>query len=165
METIFCSFDQYPQAHKAVKALMEAGYPEEEMNAIIRMEEAKFHLEQDLDELKVDVTDELGSIEAKGMDRLIGGQQHLELEDIGKVYASGKLATIAAKTAADPDHGTGNLKDSLIELDVDLPLAKAYRQKIIDGGVLFFIRVQDEAMEEAVRILNENKAENVTMVP
>ncbi len=165
METIFCSFDQYPQAHEAVKALFEAGYPEKEMNAIIRVDEAKLNMDKNLDKLKIQVSDEIGRIEAEGLDLLIGGQRPLELEDIGKIYASGSLATIAAKTAADPDHGTGNLKDSLVELDVDLPLAKAFRQKIIDGGLLFFIRVQDDQTEKAVRILNENKAENVTMVP
>jgi hypothetical protein len=165
METIFCSFDQYPQAHNAVKALLGAGYPEKEMNAIIRMDEAKLNLEQDMEELKVKVTDKLGSIEAKGMARLIGGHQPLELEDIGEIYASGKLAAIAAKTAADPDHGTGNLKDSLVELDVDLPLAKAYRQKIIEKGVLFFIRVQDEETGKAIQLLTENKGKNITMVP
>jgi hypothetical protein len=165
MKTIFFSFDSYSQAHEAIKSLFDSDYPEKEMNVLIRADEAKLHMDKDLNKIKVEVTDELGEIEAKGLNRLVGGQRPLELEDIGKVYASGSLATIAAKTASDPDQGTGNLKDALIDLDVDPPFARTYRQKIIDGGVLFFIRVQDEKTDEAVSILTENKGGNLSMVP
>ncbi len=165
VRTVFGLFPSYEDARAAGDELRRKGFAEREMNAIAQSDVVKTSLKVNLSQINIaksednshSLTDEF----AFGLDRLLGGEHIVGLLDAGPVYAGGQLATLLAKTAALPGATDGGLQGALMDFDVPADVARSYVNGIKDGGVLFFVRTDDERAPEAAAVLRANKATNV----
>jgi L-alanine-DL-glutamate epimerase-like enolase superfamily enzyme len=162
MRTIFACFQNYEDASAAVEELLQKHFEEGKMNAIVQDYVAKGHMDVNLSKVDVAVTDKIGEKTARGLDQLIGGEKGVYIPDVGTVYAAGDTATIVAETAAKPGAADGGLKGALVDFRVPEDLAETYRAGIKGGGVLFWIRADDDRGSEAAEILRSHKAEHVS---
>ena len=157
MRTIFALFDNLENARAAVRELLAKGTDREAFNAILLEQVARDELDVNFRTVDVDVTDKVGAVTEFGLDRLLGGEQAVNIPRVGEVLAAGELATILAKTASDPDAAAGSLVRALEDFDVSKPLAKAYMEAIKAGSLLLFLRVEDEEVPEASAVLHANQ--------
>ena len=157
MKSIFASFASYEDAEQGVGALVEAGFDDESMNVIVREQMAKRRLDVNLHEVDVKKSDDVGDVAVQGLTQLLGGQQPVPLPGVGAVLAAGKTATNVAQSASASGAADEGLKEALVALNVPPEIAGDYRKTVDDGGVLFWIRVEDERAGAAANIL---RAEN-----
>ena len=150
MNVIFALFETYTDAENAVDELLDRDFDVGEMNAIVLEEVAKSHIDVDWDKLDVAVTDEIGERSVRGLTQLLGGQQPVMISGLEDIYAAGELATVLARTASAPNAEGRGLKAALVDFNVPEETAQIYRDGIDDGGLLFWIRV-DEDRGAAVR--------------
>jgi len=158
MESVFGLFTEYVKGKAAVEELLEAGFEQEEMNAVLDVEVVKNHLEVDMDRVDVAASEELEGIRA-GLDIMLGTEQPVAAPGVGEVYAAGQLATILVKTAAGPD--TADTEVALIDFNVSPPMAAAYTKGLVDGSLLFWIRVSDGKALQAAEILRDHGGAHV----
>ncbi|MGD8466476.1 MAG: hypothetical protein PVI09_21690 [Anaerolineae bacterium] len=155
MKTIFWLFEDYEQARTAVSVLLDKGLTEGNMNAIIGEEIAKRAMEINWEKAPVQVTDEVGRQTLQGLDRLLAGEQPVQLPGVGEVYAAGELATIVAKTASSTRGTDGGLRSALADFQVSSDKADAFRTGVMEGGLLFWVRVDDAKAPQALDVLQE----------
>jgi hypothetical protein len=158
MKTLFWLFEDYASAATAVDKLLDADFDEKSMNVILLEAIAKDEMDVDWGKAPVKKSDEIGDVSLEGMARLVGGQQAVDLPNVGRVYAAGELATILAKTAVDPRVADYGLRRALVDLAVPEEHAQAYAQGIERGGVLVWLRVEDERAPEADEVLAAESA-------
>jgi hypothetical protein len=158
MQSVFGLFADYENGKAAVEDLLEAGFEQEEMNAILDVEVAKNHLEVDLDRVDVTASEELDGTEG-GLDIVLGTERPVAAPGVGEVYAAGKLATILVKAAAAPD--TGDMESALIDFNVSPAVAAAYTDGLVEGSLLFWIRASDEKASQAAEILRDHGGAHV----
>ena len=158
MQSVFALFADYENGKVAVEDLLEAGFEQEEMNAILDAEVAKTHVEIDLDRVDIVKSDELDGTRA-GLDVMLGTEQPVGAPGVGDVYAAGELATILVKTASAPD--TGDMEVALIDFNVAPAMAAAYTEGLVDGGLLFWIRTSDERASEAAEMMRDRGGSHV----
>jgi len=160
MKTIFALFDSYLDAHEAVEALLGQGFNEKEMNAVALQEAAKQNMDMmgvDLKQVNVDKSDKLGAKTVGGLTQLFGGEQPVHVSDTGDLLAGGELATMLVTQAAATGTAAAPLMNVLQEYGVPQDVAEAFRSGVNEGGVLFWIRTEDERAPVASNAL---KAEN-----
>ena len=162
MKSIFAQFDNYEDAQKAVDALVEEGFDEASMNAIVREQMAKRRLDVNLHEVDVMKSDAVGADTARGLTRLLGGQQPVPLPGVGEVLAGGNLATNVAQAASASGATDVGLKEALAKMGVPEETAESYRAAVEGGGVLFWIRVEDERAAEAANLLRAENGRQVS---
>lgn len=155
MRTLFTLFDSYEEAKEAIQSLLEANFDEKAMNVIVREEIAKKKMEVNLHAVDVKKSDEVDGVTVEGMAQLLGGEQPVELPGVGAVLAAGELATNAARTASASAAADVGLKAALQELDVPRDVAERYRQGINEGGVLLWVRTEDERAPAAASALQK----------
>ena len=158
MNTLFVLFNTYDDLHEAVKMLIDAGFKESEMNLIISQSEAKLHTKIGSPTQGTDKTSRVGEQRLFGSERLLAGEQPVQLPDAGPVYAAGDMATILVK---DVKSATGTIRTGLAGalrgLNVSADDAHSYIQGILDGKALFWIRTEELQVPKAGYILNRNK--------
>ncbi len=103
----------------------------------------------------------MGEKTAHGLDALLAGQQALNLPDVEEVYAAGEMATILAKTAAAPGTSGEEFRAVLQEFGIPDELSGRYTEGITGGGLLFWIRSDDERAAKAADLLRENHGAHV----
>ena len=163
MKTVFGLFTNVDNAQRAVVQLFEQGYPQEQMNAIIQESVAKDYLGINKPEINIEKSARIGSRETRGLETLFGGHQSIVITDTGKVFAAGTIASTVAKTAVSrPD---GGLMIALKEFDIPENIAESYRNGIISGGVLFWIKTDDIRAGEIIVILDQQKAQHILSLP
>ena len=149
MKSVFALFMDYEDCRNAVDELLQAGFDEEEMNAMVDEKHAKERMEVNLERLDVQATDAVGD-RARGLDVLLGVEQPVVVPRLGSVYAAGEIGTMLAKAAK--ASGEGQVKEAMAEFGIPAARAEAYIQGIIDGGILFWVRTSDERAAEAAQI-------------
>jgi hypothetical protein len=100
MKTIFGFFDDYQQASQAIDKLLEKDFDLGEMNVIVLQSVAKNNMTGGLNRVKVEKTAEVDGVEVHGLERLLAGEQPVNISNLGQVYAGGDLATMLANTAS-----------------------------------------------------------------
>lgn len=161
MKTIFALFDGYSGAREAVDALLENDFDEEEMNALAMESTVKENMDVDLQEVNVQKTDEVGEQTVHGLAQLFGGEQPVHVGGSGELLAGGELATILVTQAASTGTDAGPLRSTLREFGVPQDVAQAYQAAIVDGGVLLWVRVEDERASAAASALREANGQQV----
>ena len=151
MKTIFGFFDDYQQASQAIDKLLEKDFDLGEMNVIVLQSVAKNNMTGGLNRVKVEKTAEVDGVEVHGLERLLAGEQPVNISNLGQVYAGGDLATMLANTAS----ANAGFKTALDDFDVPGVAAEAYRQGIMDNGLLFFLRTEDQRAAQAAMLLRE----------
>lgn len=154
MQTIFGLFTNYDAAKAAVDRILSAGVPETEMNAIVDTRLAKTAMSIS----RKTAAEEGGELE--GLDGFLAREEPASLPG-GEVYASGTLATTVAQTAANPDNRVPDLGASLSEIGISEEMAATYASGVESGGLLFWVRVDDEQASEVQKILREMAAMGV----
>jgi hypothetical protein len=161
VKTIFGLFVNFEDAEQAVDSLLEDDFVEEEMNVIVQEMVAKEELDVSLEKANVAVTEEVGEKTAHGLDAILAGQQTLRLPEVEDVYAAGEMATIMAKTAAAPGASAEEFRAVLHEFGVPDELSGRYTEGISGGGLLLWIRSNDDRAAKAADLLRENHGAHV----
>ncbi|MFP4163416.1 MAG: hypothetical protein ACLFVE_05505 [Chitinispirillaceae bacterium] len=161
MKSIFAVFSQIDRAREAVDELIDDGYKQEQMNSVVQEAVGKSFLDVNRQELKVEMTDALGGRRVRNLDALFGGQQGVFTPDAGRVLAAGPAATIMAKASAGTDTAAQGLEDALKTFAVPENTARTYQKKISSGGILFWMRVDDEKVYEAVSVIKNHQGSDV----
>lgn len=160
METIFGLIRDYDQGDAAVRALLEGGFEPDQINVVLLESIAKNGMEAGQNRIKVEKSEAHGEPGTHGLDGLLGGEQVVRVQDVGEIYAAGELATVLTKTASVPGTVNGGLRSALVEFNVSPETAEFFVKGVKAGGLLFFIRTQDEQIGEAAGILRDHKAEH-----
>lgn len=161
MKTFFGLIKDYNQGDAAVSELVQRGFDHKQINVVLLEHLAKNSMEAGLNSIKVDKSEELGQPGAHGLDGLLGGEQAVTIPDVGRVYAAGELANLLTNTASVPGEVDGGLKAALVDFSLSEEAAAFYQEGVKDGGLLFFIRTEDERAKEAAGILRAHNAEQV----
>lgn len=159
MNVIYALFDEYDDARAAVRALLDEDFDETEFNALVLAKIAKDHMDVDLSRAGTQVSEELGGKPAAGLDLQLAKHQPLPIPELGEVYASGELAMMLAQTAAEGD-GVAGLRSAL-EVFVPADNAQAFADGVDEGGLLLWVRTEDERGADAVRILRLHHGKHV----
>jgi hypothetical protein len=164
MKTIFGVFDSYRTAQAGVKDLGERGFDEKAINVITQ--EATVRNESGFNQrtAPVAVTGDAGDSSLHGLDRLVGGKQAVRVLGIGEVIKAGDLADVVVSTAIAPGEMGSSLVSTLHEFGVPPDKAVAYENGVMQGGVLLFVRTNDEQIPEAVQALESQNAREVYSV-
>lgn len=161
MKTIFALFDGYGGAREAVDALLANGFDEEEMNALAMESTVKENMDVDLKEVNVQKTDKVGEKTVHGLAQLFGGEQPVHVGGSGDLLAGGELATLLLTQAASTGTDAGPLRSTLQEFGVPQDLAADFRTAVVDGGVLVWVRVEDERASAAAGALRDANGRHV----
>jgi len=161
MKTYFGLIDEYDQGDAAVRELLESGFDLEKINVVLLESVAKNAMEGNLEQIKTKKSEEFGEPGTHGLDGLRGGEQAVQLPDAGPVYAAGELANLLTDTASVPGTTDGGLKAALTEFNLPRDAADFFVDGVKEGGLLFFIRTEDERANQAAGILRAHKAERV----
>ena len=164
MKTVFALFTEIDNAKEAVYRLLSLGFEEKQINAVIQETVAKDFLDIRRHEVTVEKTDALGSKEKSGLESLLGGRQAVKTPDCGNIYAAGESAAILAKTAAAFSEG-GGIKNALQDFDISSERAQFYRSGITRGGILLWIRTDDNRAGEIITTIEQYKAQRIISIP
>jgi hypothetical protein len=156
MEAIFGCFDNYEQARSAVELLIEHRFREETMNVLAADYVVRDRFRGSLDRVHT-MAKELGP----GLDRLMIGEQPLGTSDAGNVVAVGDEATTMAKSASLSESRLEGLTGALEDMGMPREIAADCVRIIKGGGVLFWLKADDERVPDGANILREHKARYV----
>jgi hypothetical protein len=148
MKTIFTMFESRDEAEAAVAELIDRHFDGAEMNAIVR--EPAIRTDSDADG---------GAADKTGLPWPMEGR-HAVMRDVGAVRVAGRIPAVTAGAAMQA-LPTQDLKDILAGLGVPEELAKFYGNGVLEGGLLFWVRVDDGRAAEATRILSSTRAEKL----
>ena len=162
MKTFFGVIQTYEQGDAAVQALQDDGFDSEQINVVLLENVARNSMAAGLNSIKVDKSEEHGQPGMHGLDGLIGGEQAVSIPDVGRVYAAGELANVLTNTASIPGAADGGLEAALVDFNLSPEAAQFFTEQVRDGGLLFFVRTEDERARAAADILRAHKAGQVT---
>lgn len=165
MRTIFALFEGYAEAREAVETLRERGLDVDEMNAIISAEVARSGMDVNLRTADVRASEELGERTLHGLDRLLATEQPVPLPPVGDVLAAGELANFVVAAAGRSGAAEGGFTAALIDFGVPGDAAEAYQRGVADGGLLFWMRTEDERAGEVREVVQEQGASRVGAYP
>ncbi len=164
MKSVFAVFSEVNKAKEAVEHLLRDGYKEEQMNSIVQETVAKNYLDVNRQEIKVEMTDALGGKRIRGLSALFGGQQAVFTSDTGRVYAAGPVATTIAGSSAGSGFANTGLEGSLERFALPKESAHIYQKSVAGGGLLFWIRVDDEKVYQAVSVIKDHQGASVVTI-
>lgn len=159
MSTVIGVFKQTEAAEKAVKALRDRGFGENEIS-IIAKDEGKT-MKRDME-----TSGELGGAEnisdgtawggaLGGIAGLLAGVGALAIPGIGPIVAAGPLAGALSGAV------TGGVAGGLIDLGIPEERGQEYEKQLKAGGILAVIETSDDKVSEAGEILRRNGAQDV----
>jgi len=143
MQVIYALFERYTDAQASFEALRKQGYDQAAMNVVVQTKVAKEYIDLDMSRVAVNVTDAVGDKTVQGFAPFLAVQRPVPLPGTGDVYAAGDLATLLVKTATAYAPGAGGLEIALKDF-VPADTAQAFAEGVDRGGVLFWVRVEDE---------------------
>src|SRR5690606_30761255 len=109
----------------------------------------------------VQKSEELGGKTVHGLAALFGGEQPVHVGGSGDLLAGGELATLLATRASATNNGGDALQEALEEFGVPRDTATDFREGIVDGGVLLWVRTQDERATAAASALRAQNGQGV----
>jgi uncharacterized membrane protein len=159
LSTVIGVFNQTEAAEKAVKALREKGFTENEIS-IIAKEQGKAKKSD------MEVGGEFGTNEniadgtawggaLGGLAGILAGVGALAIPGIGPIVAAGPLAGALSGAV------TGGIAGGLIDLGIPEERGREYEQKLKAGGILAVIETSGDKANEASAILRRNGARDV----
>lgn len=159
MSTVIGVFKQTDAAEKAVKALREKGFNENEISIIAR-EQGK------TTKRDMEVGGDLGGVEniadgtawggaLGGIAGLLAGVGALAIPGIGPIVAAGPLAGVLSGAV------TGGVAGGLIDLGIPEERGQEYEKQLKAGGILAVIETSPEKVSEASEILRRYGAKDV----
>jgi hypothetical protein len=157
VRTIFALFDGYAEARVAVEELRNQGFRVDAMNAIILADVGRGAMD-------VNASEALGGRTLHGLDRMLATEHPVHLPPVGAVLAAGELANFIVASAGSPDAEAG-LVPALVDFGIPQDTAEAYQRGLIDGGLLFWIRAEDERASEVRGIVQQRHASRVVAYP
>ena len=143
MQVIYALFERYTDAQESFEALRKQGYDQDAMNVVVQTKVAKEYIDLDMSRVAVNVTDAVGEKTVQGFAPFLAVQRPVPLPGTGDVYAAGDLATLLVKAATAYAPDSGALGTALKDL-VPANVADAFADGVNQGGVLFWLRVEDE---------------------
>ena len=159
MKVIYALLKTYPDAREAVDLLLERGFEEQEMNAIVQedvrdRQELGAELQRTHEALSAAYAATGRKPTLNGLDRLLADQRPIDLPGAGSVVAGGNLANLMVRAALDPSGPGPGLSPSLAEF---LPGAVAERlaRGVSEGRLLYWLRTTDERAAEAAAVLRK----------
>lgn len=165
VRTIFALFADYAEAREAIEALRDRGFRVDAMNAIILTEAARSAMDVNLRTADAQASVGLSGRTLRGLDRLLATEQSVPLPPVGSVLAAGELANFIVAAAGASGSTNGGLVDALVDFGVPREAAEAYQRGVMEGGLLFWMRTDDERAGEAREIIQEHRATRVGAHP
>jgi len=160
MRIIFCLFPEIDYAKKAIETLLQAGLKEEEMNCIVQEAMAKEYLKIQSNELSYQKGTEQEKL--RGLKRLFGGQQPVNVSDTGRIYVAGTVATTMVGAAVEqPEKG---LESVLKEFGLSAEIARKYIDGLSEGALLFWSRTDENKSGDVILIMERFLASDITTV-
>ncbi|HHX01914.1 MAG TPA: hypothetical protein GX739_04490 [Firmicutes bacterium] len=159
MSTVIGVFNQTEAAEKAVKALREKGFTENEISIIAKDQgkTKKGDMEVGGDfgtnENIADGTAWGGAL--GGLAGILAGVGALAIPGIGPIVAAGPLAGALSGAV------TGGVAGGLIDLGIPEERGREYEQKLKAGGILAVVETSEDKVNEASEILRNNGANDV----
>ena len=154
MQIILAVFPKFDDAKEAVRYMLTENVEESDINAVTQDWVFKSHTDADLGAINVEITQM-----PPGLERILGGEQPIDLPDTGSVYAAGKKATVLAKNATDSGSG---FKVTLQEFGVPEKAAEGIQEAIRNGGVLLWVAVDEAKAPTVGDIFKLNNAHHIT---
>jgi hypothetical protein len=158
MRTIFALFESHDEAKAAVAELIDRHFDEGEMNVVVR--EPATQTGPDANLRAMNKTGLPDRAILQGIDRVLIDGKSVVMPDVGIVRVAGRIAAMATCATA-PEKPPHSLKDVLAGLGVPEELAGFYRNGVLEGGLLFWVRADNGRASEATDILSSTGAEKL----
>lgn len=161
MSTVIGVFRDENAAERAVKALREKGFDENEISIIAKDDKGRTVQQQDMEvgdmgmgqENIADGTAWGGAL--GGIAGLLAGVGALAIPGIGPIVAAGPLAGALSGAV------TGGVAGGLIDLGIPEERGRQYESELKQGGILAVIETSDDKVNDASEILRDNGAKDV----
>lgn len=156
MATTIGVFSSREQAERAVEALHEEGFTEEEISIIARDDRGGDGGDGDGSMSMDNMADGAawgGGLGALG--GLLAGAGALAIPGIGPILAAGPLAATLSGAVA------GGIGGGLLDLGIPEQRGQQYEDDVKQGRILCVVESDDEGTDDAARIMQEAGADNV----
>jgi hypothetical protein len=157
MRTIFVLFESYDEAEASVAELIDRHFDEGEMNVIVREPAGWTGQDANVTANKTGVPERAV---LQRIDRVLIDGKSVIMPDVGAARVAGKIAAMTTGGAI-AEKRVHDLKDILAGLGVPEELAEFYRNGVLGGGLLFWVRTDDGRAAEAGSILSSTTAEKL----
>ncbi|MEO5766041.1 MAG: hypothetical protein ABIR52_12085 [Casimicrobiaceae bacterium] len=163
VKTVIGSFDRIDDAHRAERALLDAGFLDSDINFI-----ASDARRGDADVRVADDSDSSGVATGAVAGGALGGAAGLALSlmglaipGIGPILAAGPI--VAALAGAGAGAAAGGLIGSLTGIGVEPERAEIYAESVRRGGTLVTVRTDESRADEAASILRDTGAVDIDL--
>lgn len=155
-KTIVGVFRSEDQAQRAIGALRQAGFTENEISLVAREKKGGEGREGGTLTAGQDITGGVttGGV-LGGLAGLAAGAGALVIPGIGPLVAAGPLAGLLSGAAA------GGIAGGLIDWGIPAERGRYYEEQVRQGQILAAIRTGDDKVEQAAQILREAGAQDV----
>jgi hypothetical protein len=161
MQTVVGLYDRFEDAQRAVQALHNEGFRNEDISLIASDREGRYSRE--LEGRRTDVTTDTdvadGAAAGAGIGAVLGGLGGLlvglgalAIPGIGPVIAAGPL--ISTLAGAGIGAATGGLIGALVDLGIPEEHAHVYSEGVTQGGTLVVVHADANRADRALSILN-----------
>ena len=164
MRTTFALFTKYSDAKQAVDELLDKNFKKETINVIAQKSAVESNWDVNERTINVDVTNKIGEKKVGGLEEMLGHRQPIQTNTEGELYAAGEIAKVLAGTLSAPGTVEGGMQGALVDFGVSEDPASELAEGIRGGGLLVFVRTEDERASQATDVLNEQKARHVATV-
>lgn len=162
MQTIFSQFTDFADADAAVRELQANGVEADSMNVVVHAQQAKSNLDDvNFARANVDSSDTLGEHSLTGLALLVANKRPVEVRGAGQVYAAGQMATILASSAVANSQSGDDMESVLTSYGVPAKTVTAYTNTVKQGGVLLWIRSDDQMVGTISSVLHSHNAKDV----
>jgi hypothetical protein len=163
MRTTFALISKYEDAKHLVDQLIDKNIDKDSINIIAQKSAVENSWDVNQRTVDVDVTKAVGKKKVEGLDEMLGRQRPVRTTSAGELYAAGEMAHVIAKTVAAPGE-IGSLKDALVDFGLEDQAAEQLSDGVQSGGLLIFIRAEDEDSAMVRSVLNDSGKVNHSTV-
>lgn len=162
MQTIFSGFKQFADADAAVQELQERGIEQKALNVLVDARTAKSNLDTvNQASVHVDVTDAIGVKELSGLALLVMNERPVNVRGLGQVLAAGTMADILVSSTTANGQGGEDVQSMLQSYGVPAQTAETYYSLVAGGGVLLWVRSEDDQVSTVSDVLRRHHAQQV----
>ncbi len=162
MQTVFSMFKGFMDADAAVRELQANGVKADATNVLVHAQTAKSNLDDvNFARAHVDASAAIGEQELSGLALLVANKQPVEVPGLGTAYVAGQMATILASSTATSNRTGDNVASVLVSYGVPAQTADQYTDTIKQGGVLLWVRSEDQLVGTISSILHRHNGQAV----
>jgi hypothetical protein len=163
MRTVSVLFDRYEDAASAVRALKDAGIPDDDISIVANNSDGSYRVDEDDAVVEGAGTGASVGAVAGGLGGLLTGIGALAIPGVGPVVAGGWLVATAvgALSGAAVGGAAGGLIGALTDEGVDERDAHVYAEGIRRGGTLVTARIDESRADAAQAILRNARPVDV----